>query len=147
MARHFKHNWTKQFRDYLRKRNLSDDETTLHFLVVTQAVLVLDNKIASAKGNKKHKYRQDQETIFNKAVKRFFSEESEDLLSLSNQKLFESLSETSRSDSKSVTDEQLGHLKKARQDSSVWAEGLEPTFLAFLKQTSPSAIACLLSIL
>ena len=62
------------------------------------------------------------------------------------QKLYEFLSGTNVEDLK-VTDQHLDYLRKAREDSSVWMEGLEPVCLKFLKQASPSVVACLLSIL
>ena len=80
----------------------------------------------------------------------FFSEESEDQIALSNQKLFEILSTYSENtDNSSVTKEMLDHLKKAQKDSLVWIHGLDPVYMNFLKQTSTSrsAMACLLSIL
>lgn len=142
------HTWCKQFREYLKSRDLSEDEITLKFLVLTQALVNLDQKLKDSKLSrpKRTGMRQEQEAIFKKAVTKFFAEESEEQVALSNQTLYNALAGADLS-AKSVTDQQLEYLRKAREDSSVWMEGLEPTFLRFLKQASPSVLACLLSIL
>jgi hypothetical protein len=46
-----------------------------------------------------------------------------------------------------VTDRQLEYLRKARDDASVRMDLLEPAYVKFVRQHSPSAIACILSIL
>ena len=81
------HTWSKQFREYLKSRDLSDEEITLKFLVLTQALLNLDQKLKDSKLTrpKKAGMRQEQEAIFKKAVTKFFHEDSDELLSMSNQ--------------------------------------------------------------
>ena len=38
-------NWAKQFRDYLRVKELSDEEIILKFLVLTQALVNADKQV------------------------------------------------------------------------------------------------------
>jgi hypothetical protein len=81
------HTWCKQFREYLKSRDLSEDEITLKFLVLTQALVNLDQKLKDSKLSrpKRTGMRQEQEAIFKKAVTKFFAEESEEQVALSNQ--------------------------------------------------------------
>ena len=77
----------------------------------------------------------------------FFAEDSDHQVSLSNQDLFGRLASVAQSDP--VKAEHLEYLRKARDDSSVWSELVEPAYFDFLKQYKPSVniAACLLSIL
>jgi hypothetical protein len=85
--------------------------------------------------------KNEQSRIFKKAIKRFFDEESEELLSLTNQMLFDELCSV-----KGEPDESdLDHLRQAREDETVWSEGLDAQFSRFIEQASP--YACLLNIL
>lgn len=143
------HTVTKAFRDYLRSRQLQDEETALKFLVLVQALIGCDRQLKQPKlsGGKRTSLQQRQELIFRKAVAQFFAEDGEEQVSLSNEVLFNELA--SAASLEAVTDQHLEYLRKARKDSSVWSELLEPTYLKFLKQYNPSIniAACLLSIL
>ena len=147
-----KDHWTKQFQCYLRKRGLGEEEQILKFLLLTEIVLKYENLITSASNPKqKEKLKREQRKVFDHIVITFFSEESEDQIALSNQKLFDILSTYAESvgNDKPVSEEMLNHLKKAKTDSKVWANGLDPIYMNFLNQTntSKSVIACILSIL
>jgi len=85
--------------------------------------------------------KSDQKKIFKKAVVTFFSEDSEDILSLTNQMLFDALCSVHDE----PNDSDLDHLRQAREDPTVWSEGLDPEYSRFIGQASP--LACLLSIL
>ncbi len=85
--------------------------------------------------------KNEQKKIFKKATKRFFNEESEELLSLTNQMLFDALCSVQGE----PNDSDVDHLRQARQDDTVWSDGLDPEFSRFIGQASP--LACLLSIL
>ena len=148
--------WTKEFQSYLRKRNLEEEEQILKFLLLTEIVLkyeklIIDVTLKKSSTNQKERLKHEQRQVFDYIMITFFSEESEDQIALSNQKLFDilsSYSENTGSD-KNLNDEMLKHLKKAEKDSKVWLHGLDPVYMNFLKQTNTpkSAIACLLSIL
>ena len=146
--------WIKDFLTYLRKRSLDEAEQMLRFLLLTQIALEYQKLIESdqnkSSAKEKEKLKREQSELFHYIMVTFFSEESEDQIALSNQKLFEILSTyAEHSENRSVTKEMLDHLKKAQKDSSVWIHGLDPIYMNFLKQTSTtrSAMACLLSIL
>ena len=149
-----KDRWIKDFLTYLRKRSLDEHEQMLRFLLLTQIVLEYQKLIESDQNSnsdkQKEKLKREQRELFDYIVATFFSEESEDQIALSNQKLFEILSTYAEHTEKgNVTKEMVEHLKKAQKDSSVWIHGLDPVYMNFLKQTSTtrSAMACLLSIL
>ena len=149
-----KDRWIKDFQAYLQKRSLEEKEQILRFLLLTQIVLeyqkLIENDQNQNSAKQKERLKHDQRELFNYTMITFFSEESEDQIALSNQKLFEILSTYSENtDNSSVTKEMLDHLKKAQKDSLVWIHGLDPVYMNFLKQTSTSrsAMACLLSIL
>ena len=106
------------------------------------------NQLKQSKLNndKRQSLRKQQEVIFKKVITTFFSEDSQEQISLSNEHLFNELSSTNL-EAPNVTDQQLECLRKAREDSSVTSELLEPCYLKFLEQYRPSLKACLLSIL
>ena len=154
-----KDRWTKEFQDYLQKRELEDEENMLKFVLLTEIVLKYEKLIndseslkkKNANNRNKERLKHEQRQVFDFIMITFFSEDSENQIALSNQKLFDILSsyaENTGSD-QPVNGEMLEHLKKAEKDSKVWLNGLDPAYMNFLKQTntSKSAIACLLSIL
>ena len=150
-----KDRWIKEFQTYLRKRNLEEEEMILNFLVLTEIVIQYENLLSSDRNKNNAKQREklkhERRQVFDHIMVTFFSEESEDQIALSNQKLFDILSTYSENtgNEKCLSGEMLDHLKKAQKDSKVWLHGLDPVYINFLKQTSTSksAIACLLSIL
>ncbi len=85
--------------------------------------------------------KNEQAKIFQKATKTFFNEESDALLSLANQSLFDALC-SSKGD---PDDSDLDRLRQARDDPAVWSDGLDPEYSRFIGQASP--LACLLTIL
>ena len=146
--------WAKEFQIYLRKLDLEDEEQIFRFLVLTQIVLQYDKFLKNDQNKKNTKQRdklkREQCLVFDHTMITFFSEESENPIALSNQKLFDILNSYSENvgSEKIINEEMLNHLKTAQKDSLVWSD-LDKTFLNFLKQAnnSKSAIACLLSIL
>ena len=70
-----------------------------------------------------------------------------DVLALSNSSVSDYLVSWTSESSDTVTDDDIKYLISARNDPTVWAEGLEPTYQKFLSQVSASKLACLLSIL
>ena len=147
--------WMKEFQTYLRKRKLEDAEQILQFLILVEIVLQYEKLIVSDKCRKNtglcEQFKGEQRQVFGHIMTHYFSEESENQISLSNQKLFDLLStyaENSGSGER-LTEDMLSHLKKARDDSNVWSAGLDPVYMNFLKTRSmnTSVIACLLSIL
>ena len=70
-----------------------------------------------------------------------------DVLALSNSSASDYLVSWTSESSDTVTDDDIKYLISARNDPTVWAEGLEPTYQKFLSQVSASKLACLLSIL
>ena len=75
----------------------------------------------------------------------FFSEDAIMMLPLSNSKVQEELSNNNTNPSEI----QIELLKKAKTDSSIWSEGLDPNYKTFLASLPASNLltACLLSIL
>ena len=147
--------WTKEFQIYLRKRSLEEEEQIFRFLILTEIVLQYEKLITNDQ-NKKNtkqsdKLKCEQRQVFDYIMINFFSEESEDQIALSNQKLFDIMSSYAENagSEQNLSEEMINHLKKAERDSKVWSEGLDPIYMNFLKQTntSRSAMACLLSIL
>ena len=142
------HHWSNQFLLYLRRKKLAEDEDLFKFLVLVQFLMHIDEELSSkcGQGPEKSRLRSD---IFNSILQNYFREGSETMIALSNQKLFEALASRAASTHLECDSESMNYLKKARDDSSVWSDGLETTYVAFLKQApaSPSKLACLLSIL
>ena len=123
------HDCARRFRKYLKDRNLSEEEDMFNFLVMTE--FLLKNKSGS---------------LFKKVLTTFFGEDSDNLIALSNQKLFGVLALQASEGPYELNEDSLFHLEKARKDVT---ESLNPKYFKFLKEepTSSSPIACLLSIL
>jgi len=148
--------WANKFRLYLKSRNLSDDETILRFLVLIQPLKScanLNNNHAQILGHSKIHHgltESDRKRLFVDIFDTFLSEESEDVLPVSNQALWADLLATSNSIKAglSVSMESMMEIVQVRKDPGVWDEGIEPTYMRFLKQAPPPTLtACLLSIL
>ena len=147
--------WMKEFQTYLNKRKLEDAEQILHFLILVEIVLQYEKLIVSDKCRKNtvlfEQLKAEQRQVFDHTMMQYFFEESENQISLSNQKLFDLLSTYAENSGSSerLTEDMLSHLKKARDDSNVWSAGLDPVYVNFLNTTSTNTnpIACLLSIL
>ena len=92
------------------------------------------------------KTKRNQRELFTKIVKCHFDIEN-DVLALSNSSVSDYLVSWTSESSDTVTDDDIKYLISARNDPTVWAEGLEPTYQKFLSQVSASKLACLLSIL
>ena len=92
------------------------------------------------------KARHNRRELFTKIVKCHFDIEN-DVLALSNSSVSDYLVSWTSESSDTVTDDDIKYLISARNDPTVWAEGLEPTYQKFLSQVSASKLACLLSIL
>ena len=108
---------------------------------------VFNKNEAHLKQNKSDtKARQNRRELFTKIVKCHFDIEN-DVLALSNSSDSDYLCTWASESSDTVTDNDIKYLISARNDPTVWAEGLEPTFQKFLSQVSSSKLACLLSIL
>merc|ERR1712243_535808 len=111
-----KDRWIKEFQIYLRRRNLEEEEQILNFLVLTEIVLQYE-KLLKSEQNKnnvkqREKLKHEQRQVFDHIMVTFFSEESEDQIALSNQKLFDILStysENTGSD-QPLNEEMLDHL-------------------------------------
>ncbi|XP_023320219.1 uncharacterized protein LOC111695221 [Eurytemora carolleeae] len=136
--------WISRFVDYLRKRNLEDEETSLKFLILTQPLKAQYKKTGSYGTS-----IEQQRWIFSFICSYFLSEDSTNILALDNQALFNDLQATQASiqaDLK-VSSEALADLLRARDDLLIWEEGLEPVYFKFLQPYSTPHIATLLSIL
>ncbi|XP_059093907.1 uncharacterized protein LOC131888958 isoform X2 [Tigriopus californicus] len=140
--------WSHKFREHLRKNTMTDEETLLKFLVLTQP-LQANHDICLNKKRKPCLSKKETEILVKRAVMEFFSENSEEQLCLSNQDLFQSLFESSKRLARGgkVHKDDLTLLLTARTDLDVWYDGLEPEFMRFIQRIGPSAIACILSIL
>lgn len=140
--------WTRRFMEYLRKKKLEDEETTLRFLVMSQPYLRNLKKLReSNNNNKRHMHiQQDQAQMFRVIAQRFFSEESETIVCLNNDTLFNAIVEACTKKG-SLDQSDFDLLERATKDHDVRTEGLDPVYMRFAEETSPSAIACLLSIL
>ena len=139
--------WANKFRLYLKSRNLSDDETILRFLVLIQPLK------SCANFNNNHwdtpRFTKTKR-LFVEIFDTFFSEDSEDVLPLSNQALWGDLLATSNSIKAGlpVSMESMMEIIHVRKDPGIWDDGLEPTYMRFLKQAPPPTLtACILSIL
>ena len=92
----------------------------------------------------------DKKRLFSDIFQTFLSEDSESMLPLSNQALWADLQATYNAlqNKTSVTNEALNQILQVRRDANIWDEGLEPSYIRFLKQTPPPTLAaCILSIL
>ena len=69
------------------------------------------------------------------------------VLALSNSSVSDYLCTWTSESSDTVTEEDVKYLLNARNDPTVLAEGLEPTYQKFLSEVSASKLACILSIL
>jgi hypothetical protein len=142
-----KNPWCRKFRSYLEKRDLQDEVVSLKFLVLTQAFVTINEQLKHLKSDQQgRKVRTERNDLFRKIVMSHFHENGE-LISMSNDDVAEALSDWTRDPGVPVSDLHVELLLKAREDDSVWSEGLEPTFQKFLSQTSQSKLACLLTIL
>ena len=143
--------WPRKFREYLLKRDLVDLELAFRFLVLTQPLVArseLNNNGKSRGKTRSTKNKKEWDTtVILARMSLYFSEESEEQLSLSNAQLFDALCETSGrlAAGGAANDRDLGLVAKAREDPDVWVNGLEPKFMKFIEQTS--TVACILSIL
>ena len=92
----------------------------------------------------------ERKRLFADIFKTFLSEDSDNVLPLSNQALWADLLATFNAlqSKEPVTTESLNKLLQVRKDPGIWDDGLEPTYMRFLKQAPPPTLAaCLLSIL
>ena len=133
--------WANKFCSYLQKRN-EEDVHLFKFIIRIEAFQRNEQKIP--KDSKAKSYRKN---LYKNIVMSHFHEDSDTPVGLSNSALFDYLSEWSRETDKIVSDMDIEILLKSRNDPSVMSEGLDPSYKKFLSQTSPSALACLLSII
>ena len=131
--------WIKKFNDFLENRQLDDHVQTLKFLI---SLKVLDN-LQAKQTKMKTKIQDSKAQVCRQILQKFFSEDNY-ILPLSDEKLQETLLNF---DSQTFEEKHVKVLKEVKKDPTVWHEGLEPIFMKFLSTTSPSFIACLLSIL
>ncbi len=129
--------WAKRFRSYLENNEQGEVVTALRFLVLTQ--VFEPNSRASVAD-------PDLLATFIRTSKMFFSEESEDCVTLSNPRLFEAISEAGRQKQEALTKDMVRQMLLARHDADVWQKGVEEEYIRFVS-TQKSTIACLLSIL
>ena len=90
--------------------------------------------------------QEDQAFLLQQILDHFFSEDAIMMLPLSNSKVQEELCNNNTTNPSEI---QLKLLKKAKTDSSIWSEGLDPNYKTFLASLPASNLltACLLSIL
>ena len=149
------HIWAKRFRDYLRKRDLEDEEIALKFLIATQPLKVKRDQVLRLNNNsKRHRaLRKDMDTSVRRVTAQFFDEDSETVVCLADKKCFRVLCEKSAQFKKlengEVTDTDIEWLLRARDDLDVWQNGVEQTFMNFLAVSGRAShpLAVLLSIL
>lgn len=141
------HDWCSKFQKYLRglKPPLTEEEDMLGFLVMTE--IILFRNAQQPKGAK----NTGASELFGNLLKRHFSEDSEHMVPLTNQKLFDIFAAKAEKkpgggDALVVDNETVQHLELAKKDVSA---SLDSTYIKFLQQTpvSNSLQACLLSIL
>lgn len=92
----------------------------------------------------------DRKRLFTDIFQTFLSEDSDNVLPLSNQALWADLLATFNAlqSKQPVTIESLNKILQVRKDPGVWDDGLEPSYMRFLKHAPPPTLAaCLLSIL
>ena len=140
--------WANKFRSYLQKRTGEEDVNLLKFILKIEAFERNERKIlANTKESKKAKL--DQKILYKNIVMSHFDDENSDaIIGLSNSNVFEYLNEWAREPKNAISDLDVEILMKAKTDSSVISEGLDPSYKKFLAQTTSSKLAaCLLSIL
>jgi len=136
--------WISRFREYLRSRDLEDEEVALNFLIITQPLQAQMSKRKTFGSTESEKRR-----LFLLVTEHFLSASSPGVLALDNTVLFNDLTATRAAilaDLK-VSEESLDELLTCRQDPLVRDEGLQPEYIKFAQQTSISQVACLLSLL
>ncbi len=140
------HPIARQFKDYLQKRDLTDEIFALRFLIYTQRFHHLNLKHNNNKGNKSE---NEMKEIFVQTGKMFLSKDNEDMLCLSDDKLYEDLIQAMEKvqTTNHLTEKDINLLKRARQDPHVRRLALDPVFMKFIKTQPTNTIACLLSIL
>jgi len=148
--------WANKFRQYLKSRNLSDDETILRFLVMVQpfrSCANFNNNHTQILGHSKIHHalsEEDRKRLFVDIFDTFLSEDSEDVLPLSNQALWSDLLATSNSIKAGlpVSMDSIMEINLVRKDPGIWDESIEPTYMRFLRQNPPPTLtACIMSIL
>ena len=126
------------------------------FLVLCQPLKLssnVNNNQPQILGHSKiHKTLSEDERkrLFKEIFQAFMSEDSENVLPLSNQALWADLLATYNSlmAKESVPSDSLNKIVQVRKDPGVWDDGIEPSYARFLKQTPPPTLAaCILSIL
>ena len=129
---------------------------TLRFLVLVHPLKIcspLNNNEAPILGHakiQKTMSEADRKRLFADLFQTFLSEDSDNVLPLSNQALWAELLATFNAlqSKEPVTTESLNKILQVRKDPGIWDDGLEPTYMRFLKQAPPPTLAaCLLSIL
>lgn len=140
IQRHF---WARSFWEYLNKLKLDDEKDIFKFLILTEYLIQLED---SKPANNNDQLRSG---IFKLILRQYFSKSSKTQIALSNQTRFKTLAEYAAKDDTECNQETIGVLMKAREDPKVISDGLDPTYVDFLAQapTSPSKLACILSIL
>lgn len=140
------HAIARQFKNYLQKQGLNEEIIALRFLISTQRFHSLNKKNNNNKANKKDK---EMKEIFLQTGKTFFDRNNDDILYLSDEKLWDDLvaavanvQETNR-----LTETEISLLERARRDPLVRQVALDPKYMTFIKTQPNNAIACLLSIL
>ena len=120
--------WTNKFSNYLSLRQLYDDETILRFLVMDQPIFLHRNSTTFNLENLR--------SLFVDICDTFLTEESENVLPLSNQVLLHDLLETADiiKSGLPVTVSSILYINMVRKDPGIWDEGIEPTYYRFLKQ-------------
>lgn len=156
------HLWANKFRLYLRERNLTDDENILKFLVLVQPLKACghtnNNEPKILGHGKLHRAASvaDQRRLFLECVETFLSEDSEELLPLTSSSLWQEISasvtalrtEKAGRNDPEVLRQAVLRILEVRKDPGVWDEGIEPTYIRFVKQAPPPSLtACILSIL
>ncbi len=139
-----RHHWASKFLKHLEERDLEDEVTAFKFLVFTQPLLTKDKK----------QKRRVARRIVSACGQLFLESDSADQLCLSNQEMFEALSEASErirsapeSDQAVINDDVIELVMRVRGDPDVWVNGVEPKFMRFLAQQPRTTLACILSIL
>ena len=139
--------WANKFRSYLQKRTGEEDLNLFKFILKIEAFERNERKIlANTKESKKAK--SDKLMLYKNIVMSHFDENSDAIIGLTNSNVFEYLNEWAREPNNAISDLDVEILMKAKTDSSVISEGLDPSYKKFLAQTTSSKLAaCLLSIL
>ena len=135
--------WTKKFKTYLEKRN-AEDVRNLEFLLFLKAFETNEEHLH--KDKKSTKFKGERIKIFRLILSRFFNEDG-DILPLSDSATSDYLMQAASEPPNAVSNEDIKYLSAAKDDPTVWHEGLEPKYLKFLSQVSASRLACILSIL